>query len=185
MIRRHKVVGLLSLAVILSGAVLLYYHASSNFHAVTEGEAYRSAQMDGAELEERIREYGIKSILNLRGEHPDEEWYAEEREVSEKLRIEHYDVGLSAMREPAEEEVRRLLAIFRDAPRPILIHCMSGADRTGLVSAMWKAVVDGEPKTEAEKQLSIRFGHVPVGRTSAMDRFFRDWDPEAGKDAKR
>ncbi|MBI5748799.1 MAG: hypothetical protein HZA00_06685, partial [Nitrospinae bacterium] len=49
---------------------------------------------------------------------------------------------------------------------------------TGLVSAMWKVIVNKEQKSEAGKQLSLRFGHIPVGKTYAMDRFFHNWKPE-------
>jgi len=51
------------------------------------------------------------------------------------------------------------------------------ADRSGLAAAMWKVIVDREPKSEAEKQLSILSGHIPIGKTSAMDRFFENWIP--------
>jgi hypothetical protein len=42
---------------------------------------------------------------------------------------------------------------------------------------MWKVIVDKEPKPEARKQLSILYGHFPLGETSAMDRFFEKWNP--------
>ena len=42
---------------------------------------------------------------------------------------------------------------------------------------MWKVFVDKQPKAEARKQLSIFYGHVPIGKTIAMDRFFQSWDP--------
>jgi hypothetical protein len=60
-----------------------------------------------------------------------------------------------------------------------LIHCFAGADRTGLVAAMWKVIVDKKLKTEAEKQLSIFFGHLLLGKTATMDRFFESWNSES------
>lgn len=152
---------------------------SSNFHTVTAGEAYRSAQLNGTELENHIRVSGIKSILNLRGENPKEQWYSDEINISSKYKIAHYDIALSSGREPTKEEVQKIMEIFRTAPRPILIHCMAGADRSGLVSAMWKVAVDKEDPSEAEKQLSIWFGHIPAGKTYAMDRFFNRWSQES------
>jgi undecaprenyl-diphosphatase len=62
-------------------------------------------------------------------------------------------------------------------PRPVLIHCKQGADRTGLVAAMWKVIVDKEPKSEARKQLSPIFFHFPICRTASLDRFFKKWQP--------
>ncbi len=41
-----------------------------NFHAVAEGKAYRSAQPSGHALESIFNDYGIKTVVNLRSEHP-------------------------------------------------------------------------------------------------------------------
>jgi undecaprenyl-diphosphatase len=42
---------------------------------------------------------------------------------------------------------------------------------------MWKVIVDKEPKSEAAKELSILYGHIPIGKTIAMDHFFEKWNP--------
>jgi protein tyrosine/serine phosphatase len=148
-----------------------------NFHPITTGVAYRSAQLDRDELEHYIKKYNIRSVVNLRGKNPDATWYIEEIKVSVEQNAAHYDISLSAFQEPTKEDVQKLLEIFKSAPRPLLIHCQAGADRSGLVAAMWKVAVDKEPKSEAGKQLSILYGHIPIGKTSAMDHFFEDWSP--------
>ncbi len=155
----------------------VYMRVQGNFHSITPGEAYRSAKLDKQKLEYYVKKYNIKSIVNLIGEDPYKPWYREELQVSAEHNIKHYDIELSATEEPTEENTRRLVEIFRTAPRPVLIHCKGGSDRSGLAAAMWKVVVDKEPKSEARKQLSILYGHFPIGETSAMDRFFEKWDP--------
>jgi hypothetical protein len=45
-----------------------YLRLSGNFHAVEEGVIYRSAQLSGDDFQNRIRTYGIRTIINLRGE---------------------------------------------------------------------------------------------------------------------
>lgn len=180
MFRRYKlhIIVIVSGLVVLSAGYLFYARMSVNFHPITPGEAYRSAQLSGADLETYIQKYHIKSILNLRGPSDGLSWYQEEIRASSKHNIVHYDVGLSAESEPSPHNVEKILEIFKTAPRPILIHCKAGADRSGLVGAMWKVVVDKQSKSEAEKQLSIKFGHLSFGKTGAMDRFFRTWNPE-------
>ena len=150
---------------------------NGNFHAVTPGEAYRCAQPDYSRLEHYMKTYGIRSIINLRGRNAGDKWYRDEIKFSAANGITHYDVGLSASSEPTARQVHELMVIFRTAPRPVLIHCKSGADRSGLVAAMWKMAVDGQPEPEADRQLSIRFGHIPIAGTSAMDHFFLAWKP--------
>ena len=167
----------LALMLILAGSYIFYLVDHGNFHTITDGEAYRSAQLDRDKLEYYIRRYNIKSVLNLRGQNPDSDWYREELIVSAANRIKHYDIALSSTKEPTENDVKQLMEIFREAPRPILIHCQAGADRSGLVAAMWKVIVDQESKPEAEEQLSIFYGHVPLGGRYAMDKFFRKWQP--------
>ncbi len=175
---RKVIIAAVSLLFILAGSLFLYIKEQGNFHTITLGEAYRSAQMDRDELEYYINKYRLKSIVNLRGKNPDSDWYIEEVKVSSEHGIAHYDVALSASRELTAKEIQALMEICNSAPRPILIHCKSGADRSGLVSAMWKVIVDKKSKTEAKKQLSIIYGHIPIGPTSAMDHFFEKWRPE-------
>ena len=156
----------------------LFVTGQGNFHQITKGEAYRSAQMDRGKLTYCLRNYHIRSILNLRGKDSHENWYIDELKTSGESNVIHYDVSLSAYAEPTKQETQILMSIFKAAPRPILIHCQAGADRTGLVAAMWKVIVDKESKVEASKQLSILYGHLPLGPASAMDQFFNNWRPE-------
>lgn len=181
--RRFKVsiplLSFFSVLIVLGAIYFLYMEEQGNFHAITSGEAYRSAQMDRDELEYYIKQYGIRSIINLRGENADKPWYVEELDVSREQNVTHYDISLAASRELDSDDVFKLVEIFKTAPRPVLIHCQSGADRSGLVAAMWKVIVDKEPKAKAAKQLSITYGHMPIGKTTAMDHFFDKWDPNS------
>jgi undecaprenyl-diphosphatase len=77
--------------------------------------------------------------------------------------------------------VHELLELFAMAPRPVLLHCQAGADRSGLAAALWKTMIDGAPASEARRQLSLRYGHVPVGPTTVLDAFFDHWNPAEGR----
>lgn len=175
-IRKRRVLILFVVAIPVSLVGYIgYLLVTGNFHPITNGEAYRSGQLSSDLLEKYAREYHIRSILNLRGKNSGRSWYVEEVKEAGKLKIAHYDIALSAGKQPDHEELEEILKVFREAPRPILIHCQSGADRSGLVSAMWKVYVDRKPRAEAELQLSIWYGHLSVGKTRAMDRFFDAW----------
>jgi protein tyrosine/serine phosphatase len=152
-----------------------YMEMQGNFHPITAGEAYRSAQMDADELQYYIHKFRIRSVINLRGKNADKQWYIDEVSVSKKDDVKHYDIGLNASKAPTPEEVKELLHLFQIAPRPVLMHCKGGADRSGLAAALWKMVIDGSPKSVAEEQLSIQFGHLPFGPTQALDTFLENW----------
>lgn len=63
--------------------------ATGNFHSVVAGEVYRSAQPSGATLSRYQRDYGIRTVINLRGENASEAWYQDEIATSRRLGIRH------------------------------------------------------------------------------------------------
>jgi len=168
-------VALIFFLAIIAASCLWYVEEQGNFHPITPGEAYRSAQLDQDELEYYIRNFGIRSIINVRGKKNGESWYMEEIKTCRNLGVRHYDLKLSPKKAPSPRRIQELLRLFRIAPRPVLIHCKAGADRAGLAAAIWKMVIDGAPQSEARRHLSIRYGHMPLGPTQALDTFLENW----------
>jgi protein tyrosine/serine phosphatase len=148
--------------------------AHDNLRTVDSGQAYRSGQMSTNALARCIRTYGIKSILNLRGKNASYRWYVRETEMAEALTIAHYDFGISSGQELRVEDMDKITQLLRDAPKPVLIHCIGGADRSGLASAIYLYTIAGATPAEADRELSLWNGHVPLLRpsVSAMDRSF-------------
>jgi uncharacterized protein (TIGR01244 family) len=151
-----------------------YLRLTGNFHPIENGVIYRSGQLSGPQFANRIKENGIRTIINLRGDNTGQPWYDAEMEASKAARVQHVDFPLSAGRELTDAQVTRLTALLRDSPRPILIHCEAGADRSGVASALYLLLVARRPVREASGQLSFRYGHFPwlTSRTAAMDRTF-------------
>jgi undecaprenyl-diphosphatase len=160
---------------IIAASRLWYLEEQGNFHPITPGEAYRSAQLDQDELEFYIRKFAIRSIINLKGKDGGEPLYEAEIAICRDTEVRHYDLGISADKTPSSHDIEKLLKLFRNAPRPVLIHCRAGADRSGLAAALWKVVIDGATKSVAREQLSIRYGHIPFGPTQVLDAFFENW----------
>ena len=100
-------------------AVIIY---QGNFSTVSPGVVYRSAQLSGPELESVARQYGIKSVLNLRGRNVGSRWYDEEVAQSRALGLVHYDYGISALRQVTPRQIADILDILREAPKPLLVH---------------------------------------------------------------
>jgi hypothetical protein len=144
----------------------------ANFHAVIAGAFYRCSQPTTAQLEAFVRDHGVRTVLNLRGCCDPAPWYLEECRAGARLDLSQEEVGLSAGRLPAPQAVRELVAILDRSERPVLIHCHKGADRTGLTSAMALLLYTAATPAEARRQLGPRYGHLPLGRTRNMDRFF-------------
>ena len=160
--------------VLAAGGWALFLQLTGNIHTVEPNELYRSAQLDGDDLARVLNEYKIKSVINLRGDNPGDAWYDEELRVTKEYGVQHFDVGIGATSEPEPKVMRRLIGLLRNAPRPLLVHCYSGADRSGLAAALYEFLVTGESPRTAAKQLSFWYGHFPWlgSRTIAMDQAY-------------
>lgn len=176
---RHHLIGLARAAGILAVALaawLAFLQATGNFHAVIPGEYYRSAQMDRASLSEWTREHRIRSVINLRGANPGDAWYDEEVAASAELGLAHYDFRMSAADHIPPAEAKALLDLLRAAPKPVLVHCRGGADRTGLVSSLYMWAVAGWGEEAAEWQLSLLYGHIGLPGLSRAWPMNESWE---------
>lgn len=164
----------LGVAILLPLSWAGYLRLSGNFHTVENGVLYRSGQLSGPQLSDRITENGIRTVINFRGYNAERFWYDEELTASSAAGVQHVDFPLSSGKELTDDQLLRLTALLQDAPRPMLIHCEAGADRSGLASALYTFSVAKRPAAEAAAQLSFRYGHFPWLRssTAAMDRTF-------------
>ena len=65
------------------------------------------------------------------------------------------------------------LVIFLPLLKHQLIHCKSGADRAGLMSALYLIIAKEQSAREAMGQLNWKYGHVKAAKTGVIDAFFR------------
>ncbi len=155
------------LTVLLLGAAY-YGWLHDKLYVVVPGRVYRSAQLSEAELHQVIVERRIRSIVNLRGENPDSQWYRREKAVAARNGVRLYDIWMDSHRLPLFRKLNTLLAVLMQAERPVLVHCWRGSDRTGLTAALLLVIETDPPLPIAEKQLSWRYGVIPgipsVGR---------------------
>ena len=126
-----------------------------NFHWIREGEAARSSQAYFGGLTGLMRRHGLKAIVNLRGENSDLSWWQYEKRVCERLGAGHFDAMLDSRRLPLRPMLVKLVEAFETAPRPFLLKCSGGNDRTGLAAALYLIYRDGwQAQTVAEEQFA-------------------------------
>jgi len=138
------------------------FRPAKNFHVVEENKFYRSAQLSGDELEEVVKQYGIKTVINLRGKQEGEWWYDDEAATLARLGVRHENIGFSTEHVQTPENWRQFHEILETAERPILVHCRSGADRTSEASAVYVMDYMGKSRQEALEQVSLKYLHVSL-----------------------
>lgn len=116
-----------------------------NLHRITPG-LYRSEQPN-AEGMKNLEKLGIRTVINLRYFNHDDDEVKGTNLRTERTRILTWRVD-----DDHVIEVMRMLKKTENGP--FLIHCQHGADRTGLMSAMYRILVQGWTREEALKELT-------------------------------
>ena len=94
-----------------------------------------------------------------------------EAQTCEALGLRLRNAPMQARMVPQRKQLLRLLDTFETLEKPALIHCKSGADRTGLAAAMWAIHMEGRPVAEARRALGLRHLHFRWSKTGVLDRF--------------
>lgn len=174
--RRRVRAWLLITVAVLGTMVSVLFHRYlflGNFAAVEPGKVYRSAQPKGDMG--WFGTYRLGSVFNLRGGSPADRWYAAEVDACRSRDVDFYDLPLMATRRPSRGELLIVLDVLRRCRYPLLIHCKSGSDRTGLVSALYRLSILGEPPERAQEAFSVWRGHVPIGGPESLQEPIREY----------
>ena len=140
-----------------------------NFHKVSD-DVYRANQPSPSHLR-FYKEKGIKAVLNLRG-FSQQSYALFEEDSCEKLGLELISVPLSSSFAPQREKLLEIIGIMEKLQKPFVMHCKSGADRAGLVSALYLIIQKKLPVVEAKKQLSFKYLHLDFTKTGILDYIF-------------
>lgn len=142
----------------------------TNLYQVVPG-VWRSNQPSPRQFA-KLAKRGIRTVLNLRGASQQSFWLFESEACAAHGMTLH-DIPMSARSAPDPSALLQLHDLFLTVERPMLLHCKSGADRTGLAAALYLIWVEGRPLAQAQRQLSWRFMHLSVGKTGILDHFLR------------
>lgn len=141
-----------------------------NLHQISP-EMWRSNQPNPRQVAEHVRKRGIKTILNLRGPST-KGYYLLEKEACAENGVELVDFQVYSRDTPTIERVLEAKALFDTITYPALMHCKSGADRAGLMSALYMVFREERSVRFAAQQLSKKYLHLKEGKTGLLDAFF-------------
>lgn len=151
------------------GFLRLWFH---NQHHIGGG-MYRANQPSPKRIAKLARN-GIRTIVNLRGK-SDQGYYLLEREACRHHRITLVDFCMYSRDTPKKDAIYGLKDIFERIEYPALMHCKSGADRTGIAGVLYRYFRLGDPVDVAVEQLELKYLHIRHGRTGMLDFFFEEF----------
>ena len=154
-----KKIGLVIIVFITIGIGKYVYdmHLNHNFETITEGKVYKSGVIPPDEIEDYVKEYKIKSIIDLRfpgtGDEVNNpeiptELTAEKEAIAKIKGVNYFNNGSDQVPEP-----HNLDTFFKimDDPKnyPVLIHCYHGVGRAEMYSAIYRIEYENMEKDEA------------------------------------
>ena len=135
-----------------------YPNYPPNFHKVNEN-IFRSGQPDEDEFESLCTFNGIRSVLNLRDCNSDKKIIGSINKRLYTPAVTLYDVPI-ATGKISEADLYKILTVFRDASKPLLVHCWQGSNRTGCAVAAYRIVFENWSVEEAIAELmKPEYGH--------------------------
>jgi protein tyrosine/serine phosphatase len=149
----------------------------TNFRAVKAGRLYRSNHPTPGTLRQFVRQAGIRTVINLRGQAKNGS-DALSRDAAHRLGLDFYDMALESRGAPHKARILRLAEIFGAMRAPAVVHCKSGADRAGLAAGLF-VLIEGGTAAQALEQLSFKYGHIKQSKTGILDAFFEKYRDEA------
>jgi protein tyrosine/serine phosphatase len=140
-----------------------------NLHQVTP-TLYRSEQPT-AQGFRNLEKLGIRTVINLRAFNSDDDEVRGTNLRTERVKILTWNID--------DEHVIDVMRLLRQPENgPFLIHCQHGADRTGLMTAMFRILEQGWTADEALAELTGGgFGYHSVWKN--IPRYVRSADVDS------
>jgi hypothetical protein len=136
-----------------------------NFCVVTPKRLWRSEAPTRGDAQWLV-EHGVGTVVSLELD-VRRSFESVHLDPAARRSVAYYQIGdFSAIQvlthRHLDRHVALVLAIIREAPKPILINCRAGVDRTGIIAAAYRVLLQGWSRKQA---------------ISEMDGFHSPWDP--------
>lgn len=129
-------------------AIPIKMQGTDNLYKVSE-TLYRSAQPTETGMK-NIEAFGIGTVISLRSKQKD-------TELAENTELNLIHVSMRAWNPKYEDAVKVMYLLNPNNPetnkKPILIHCYHGADRTGMMIALYRMVYQNWEREEALNEM--------------------------------
>ncbi|MBL8990436.1 MAG: tyrosine-protein phosphatase [Phycisphaerae bacterium] len=151
--RASRRLGLVLAAAGLCAAGGLYFRyvvrdqiVARRFAEVEPGRVYRSGRLSPAQLQAKVRQHGIRTIVDLGAFEPGSPEARTAERTALALGVDRFVFGLrgDGTGEP-QDYVEALRIALDPARQPVLVHCAAGTHRTSVCVALIRATDDPGP----------------------------------------
>jgi len=139
-----------------------------NLYKVDSG-VYRCAQPNKQAFSE-LSEIGIVTFVNLR-------YFETDKRKAKKINLQLFHIKMFAGK-CKEDKIVATLQLIQNRQGSIVIHCKHGADRTGLIIALYRIVFQGWDKESAIDELE-HGGYNFHPFFSNIPQYIRNFDVES------
>ena len=153
-----------------------------HFVTVTPGVLYRSGWMESHGMNEKISEYGIRTIVDLCL--PSEKMslknnnYLNEREICQEHGVKLVYLPMTGNTPPTGEQVDEWNSLLRDSNNlPILVHCAQGVTRTGTMVAIYDMDLLHKSNKKAMAELTMFDHKFDVPKRKELYNFLLNYKP--------
>lgn len=142
-----------------------------NFGVVEPGQLYRSGQISHWQIEPTLKNNGIKVIVALSAHGGKQADLDAELKAVNELGIDREVFPLGGDGTGQIEQYAAAIAAVDKAKKegkPVLVHCIAGAQRTGGVIATYEMLVEKKSPAEAFEQMR-KYGHDPTANPHLLE----------------
>jgi tyrosine-protein phosphatase SIW14 len=135
---------------------------------VDPGILYRSAQPKTAQIDNAVKEFGVKTIVIVR--EGVSRAVPDEREHAEAQGVKVVHIPVESRKPIPDDQVRQFFEIVDDpANRPVWVHCSAGRHRTGYLCALYRIERMGWSLDQATADM-ISFGFDTADQSVVLDQ---------------
>jgi protein tyrosine/serine phosphatase len=171
-----KKIGLVVLTLVLIGVGKYVYdmNINHNFETITEGKVYKSGVIPPNEIADYVKEYNIKSIIDLRfpgtGDEVNNpeipaELTAEKEAIAKIKGVSYFNNGSDQI--PNQKNLDYFFKIMDNPTNyPVLIHCYHGVGRAEMYSAIYRIEYENWSNEDARNGVRtlIKFSSFDDGK---------------------
>lgn len=150
-----------------------------DFRVVEPGRLYRSGQPTAEQLAAVIKEYGIRTVVNLRNPAKETD-YVDDAPLAQPYGARVVRLPITSTVPLSDEQLAALRQLYGDPGNyPILVHCEQGHARTGVAVALWRIERQGWEPAMAVQDI-IATGYPVRPENAQMRELLLHWKAPAG-----